>query len=138
MSSLLSREMFRVKVLSRNQGQCCIPGCGLTAVDAHHILNRNLFVEPDEFGGYFFANGAQLCSGHHYDAELTLITVEQLREWCDIQVPVVPSVLDAGKLYDCWGNEIVADGFRVKGLLFEDSGCQKALGKAKMLWRFIS
>lgn len=135
--SLLSREVFREKVLSRSHGLCCVPGCGLVAVDAHHIFNRNLFVEPYEFGGYFLGNGAQLCSGHHYDAELTLITVEQLYDWCGVEEKVVPSVLDPGKLYDCWGNELVADGFRLKGFLFEDSGCQKALRKAKMLWRFI-
>jgi hypothetical protein len=134
---LLSRDEFREQVLRRNGGACCVPSCSENAVDAHHILNRNLFTEPDEFGGYFVGNGAQLCSAHHYQAELTLISVEELRGFCSIDVPVIPSVLDAAISYDCWGNIVLPDGYRTPGLLFHNEGCQKALKKANLLWKVL-
>jgi len=134
---LLSRDAFRVQTLDRNNGLCCVPDCGDKAVDAHHILNRNLFIEDYEFGGYFFENGAQLCSKHHYDAELTLITVEQLRTWCNIADPAIPALLETDVVYDCWGNEVVENGFRIGGPLFVEEGCQKALKNAKLLWKFL-
>ena len=133
---LLSREQFRTLTLHRFKGICCASECTKEAVDAHHILNRNLYSQPDEFGGYFLENGAGLCSTHHYQAELTLITVEQLREDCKIVTPSIPSPLDKSKIYDCWGNEIVNAYTRLPGLLFHDEGCQKALTKAGVLWQF--
>jgi hypothetical protein len=113
-----------------------VPQCGLPAVDAHHILNRNLFSQPHEFGGYFFENGAQLCSAHHYEAECTRITVEEVRMWCGITVAAIPSTLKPELSYDCWGNEIQADGRRTAGPLYEDSGFQKLLTKARLAWLF--
>ena len=133
---LLSRDVFRSLTLAQASGFCCVPDCTLTAVDAHHILNRNLFTEPDEFGGYFLENGAQLCSKHHYDAELTRISVEELRLWCGVTEPAIPVSMDATLNYDCWGNEIIENGFRKAGSLFNDSGCQKALKTAGILWKF--
>jgi hypothetical protein len=131
---LLNRNEFREQTLARDSGKCCVPGCSDIAVDAHHILNRNLFTEPYEFGGYFVENGAQLCSSHHYDAELTRISVNDLRDWCDIADPAIPSTLDSGKNYDCWGNELIEQGMRLPGPLFENEGCQKALKAANLLW----
>lgn len=133
---LLTRDVFRGTVLKRNQGICCVPLCSNEAVDAHHILNRNLFTEPEEFGGYFYENGSQLCSSHHLDAELTLITVEELREYCKIIAPAIPSRLDRSLVYDCWGNICVSEWERKAGMLFENEGCQKALKKANKLWLF--
>lgn len=134
---LLSRDEFREQVLHRNGGICCVPSCSEDAVDAHHILNRNLFTEPIEFGGYFLENGAQLCGAHHYKAELTLISVEELRDFCSITVAVIPSQLDSNISYDCWGNSILPDGYRTPGPLFQDEGCQKALKKANLLWKVL-
>jgi len=131
---LLTRDAFREQTLARDSGNCCVPGCNEVAVDAHHILNRNLFTEQYEFGGYFVENGAQLCSNHHYDAELTRISVADLRVWCHITEPAIPSTLEAQKEYDCWGNELIAQGMRLPGSLFTNEGCQKALKTANLLW----
>jgi hypothetical protein len=133
---LLSRQDFKAIVLNRNQGTCCIPTCREEAVDAHHILNRNLFTGAHELGGYFLENGAGLCDEHHYQAEITLISVETLREACLVTVPAIPSQLSAEKTYDCWGNEILLNGFYARGPLFSDSGCQKALRAGGKIWNF--
>lgn len=135
MPVLLSRDVFRERVLSRANGICCVPGCKEKAVDAHHIMNRNLFAGDDENGGYFYENGAQLCSEHHYDTELTCISVEDIREWCNVTA-VVPEGWDDSGVYDCWGNRIVENGFREPGPLFEDSGFQKILTKERLGWLF--
>lgn len=132
---LLSRDTFRVQTLNRQKGVCCVPDCELPAVDAHHILNRNLFTDAGEFGGYFYGNGAQLCSGHHYDAELTKIATWDLWKWCEVE-PVVPSQFNADLKYDCWGNQIKEDGFRIAGPLFHDDGFQKILKVARISWLF--
>lgn len=133
---LVSRDDFRKRVLSRSGGNCCVPSCAETAVDAHHILNRNLFPEAHEFGGYFLENGAQLCSTHHYEAECTRLSVEDIRTWCGIENAAIPSTLNAEVSYDCWGNEILPDGRRIAGPLFDDSGFQKLLNKANLRWLF--
>lgn len=132
---LLTRTQFRETVLSRNSGNCCVPYCSEKAVDAHHILNRNLFSNPEEEGGYYEENGAQLCEGHHLEAELTLISPEELREYCNITKPAIPESLDAGTNYDCWGNIIVNEWEILPGIMFKDEGCQKALKRSNKLWR---
>lgn len=137
MHELLTRNIFRTTVLQRNGGVCCVPECDLVAVDAHHILNRNLFVDVDEFGGYFYDNGAQLCSQHHYDAEVTRISVEELRSFCKITVPVLPHHFKAEEQYDCWGNLLQDNGYRVAGELFTNDGCQKALKNGGVLWKVL-
>jgi hypothetical protein len=137
MNILLTRDQFREQTLARKAGYCCVPDCKRKAVDAHHILNRNLFSDDDEFGGYFVNNGAQLCSAHHYDAELTRITVEDLRKYCEIITPAIPHHLSTTVSYDCWGNENVDNGYRVMGEMFNDEGCQKALKAAGVLWKII-
>jgi len=136
MEKLLSRDDFRMQTLLRNGSICCVTNCEKQAVDAHHILNRNLFTESNEFGGYFLSNGAQLCNDHHYQAELTLISVEELRHYCGIINPVIPENLADDQIYDCWGNLVLDTGFRIAGKLFLDEGCQKALKTAGVLWKF--
>lgn len=132
---LLTRTQFREKVLSRNNGNCCVPECSQKAVDAHHILNRNLFSAIDEEGGYFEENGAQLCAEHHLEAELTLISPEQLRDYCKIDNPAIPSNLNPETNYDCWGNIVLNEWEILPGMMFDNEGCQKALKRANKLWR---
>jgi len=134
---LLTRDRFREAVLTRNS-VCCVPDCSQPAVDAHHILNRNLFTAPNQFGGYFLENGAGLCDKHHYETELTFITPEQLRVYCGIIVPVLPHNMNPDTQYDCWGNIIVSDWVMAPGPLFNDEGCRKALTRANKLWMFPS
>ncbi len=99
---LLTRTQFREGTLSRNGGLCAVPECKLAAVDAHHILNRRLF-GADEEGGYYLSNGAQLCSAHHYKAEATALTVEELRDYCAIAESMLPESFSSELTYDCWG-----------------------------------
>jgi hypothetical protein len=135
MDKLLTRDQFRAATLARFNTRCVIPACQETAVDAHHILNRNLFVEPDEFGGYFLGNGAGLCSVHHLDAELTLLTTTDLYLFCQ-ESRVLPHHLEGDYEYDTWGNIVVSEFERIPGEMFLDEGCQKALAAAGVLWMF--
>lgn len=134
---LVSRKVFRETVLERANGVCCSPTCAEKAVDAHHILNRRLFTDAQELGGYFLNNGAQLCSVHHYEAELTKLTTEELREWCSIPL-LLPRGWDLTKNYDTWGNEVISPHERKPGPLFDDEGFQKVMKIARLEWRFAA
>lgn len=59
MNKLLTRDIFRESVFSRDNHKCVI--CGNPAKDAHHIIERRLFSD----GGYYIDNGASLCEEHH-------------------------------------------------------------------------
>jgi len=135
---LLTRDLFRESTLARNGGLCLEPSCPLPAVDAHHILNRRLFKEDFEYGGYFFENGAGLCSTHHLEAERTIISNSSLYSWANIAVPAIPAHLDPSLEYDTWGNIVVSDYERLAGELFTDEGCQKALKAGQKLWMVYS
>lgn len=132
MDILLSREKFKALVLSRHGGVCCFPGCGREAVDAHHILNRNLWSD----GGYYLRNGAALCSVHHLDAEYTLISCEDLWGFSGSE-PLLADSLAFG-VYDTWGNFIFSDGSRSRGPLFHDEGCRRALRAGGVLHLFTA
>lgn len=132
---LLSREGFREAVLASNGGQC-LQSCGESARDAHHILNRNLWQGEGEVGSYFLANGAGLCGDCHLWAELTLISCETL--WvAKGGGRLLPAGWDASGSYDTWGNRVVDDYTRVRGPLFWDEGCQKALKAAGILYGVV-
>ena len=136
MIRLLSRDQFRTQTLERHQGVCVVPDCNLPNVDAHHILNRNLFLAVEELGGYFLENGAGLCSQHHLAAEYTLISTKDLYLWCGIIEPAIPTHLNPEFEYDTWGNRVINEYSREAGELFHDEGCQKALKTAHLLWQF--
>lgn len=133
---LLSRDVFRATVLAGNGGRCREGSCTDRAVDAHHILNRNLFTGESEFGGYFVANGAGLCSKHHLLAEATVITCDELYRNCQIPERALPLAFDRALSYDTWGNVVVSQTERRPGPLFETEGCQKMLRKYGLLWQF--
>lgn len=57
------RDKFRNKVFKRDNHKCKV--CDQSAVDAHHITNRNEM--PD--GGYVIENGISLCESCHIKAE---------------------------------------------------------------------
>lgn len=59
----LRRQRFRDSVFKRDKDKC--KTCGLKAVDAHHITNRNDI--PN--GGYVKENGISLCADCHIKAE---------------------------------------------------------------------
>jgi hypothetical protein len=68
-----------------------------------------------------------LCERDHLAAEATLISCERLRELAGITEVVLPPHLYADANYDKWGNEILLNGLRLRGELFDDESVQKVL-----------
>lgn len=131
MAHLLTREQFREAVFARDNHRCVF--CELSAVDAHHIIERRLF--PD--GGYYIENGASVCAEHHLQCEMTTLSVEQVREKCNITKPVLPLHMYDDTIYDKWGNVVLDDGRRLPGELFNDESVQKILKEGKVLHLFV-
>lgn len=103
MSDLLSRDAFRNGTFTRDGHKCVVPDCGAKADDAHHIIERRLWTNPQEKEGYILANGASLCEPHHqFGAETCAIQPQVLRRWIGLK-PRIPSGWDATKSYDKWG-----------------------------------
>lgn len=121
MNSLLTREEFKKQVFLRDNNKCVV--CRNAAVDAHHILERRLFVD----GGYYIDNGASVCGECHLKCEQTVFSVEILREFCKITNKIIPEHLYPDQIYDKWGNPILPNGRRLMGELFDDPSVQKAL-----------
>lgn len=135
---LLSRDEFRNAVFARDNHRCVF--CGKTAeetpegkLDAHHILERRLFTQPGELGGYFISNGATVCEEHHMQCETTEFSVEEVRDRCGITHPRIPEYLYSDEKYDKWGNLILTNGRRTKGPLFYDESVQKVLERGGVL-----
>lgn len=97
MSRLLSRDEFRESVFTRDGYKCVF--CGESAVDAHHILDRKLWVD----GGYYLDNGSSVCESCHIDCERSVLTVEDCRKACGITNIIVPPQLNVDQEYDKWG-----------------------------------
>lgn len=127
---LLSREEFKSQTFSRDNHTCIF--CDKPAVDAHHILDRKLWND----GGYYLSNGASVCEEHHWECEKTTLSVEDVRQACGITDFILPKGLSQDYSYDKWGNRIKENGFRDKGVLFEDDGVQKILKKAGLIYLF--
>jgi len=100
-----TRQLFRDAVFERDNHTCIVPGCGLPAQDAHHILERALWKEPEEQGGYLPVNGASLCDLHHRDAEKDFIPPHALRTWASVPTMdrTIPAQLDPDLIYTKWG-----------------------------------
>jgi hypothetical protein len=129
-NKLLTRNEFRDAVFARDGQRCVV--CGSPAVDAHHIIERKLW--PD--GGYYLDNGASLCGDCHLKAESTEVSCEELRLRCSIPRVHLPDHLSSGDSYDKWGNQILPNGQRMRGELFDDASVQKIL--APVLHLFAS
>jgi hypothetical protein len=130
MKTLLDRDIFRESVFERDGGKCVI--CGEPAKDAHHIIERRLFSN----GGYFLENGASLCEKHHIEAEMTILTCDTIRKAAGITEIVLPEHFYTDVEYDKWGNEILANGQRIKGDLYDDPSVQKILKQGNVLSTF--
>ena len=124
---LLTREEFKKLVFERDKRKCVI--CGEHAVDAHHIIERKLFKEEFELGGYFFENGVSLCSECHINAENTDISCSELRDEAGIERIILPFCLTGEEdcKFDKWGNQILPNGMRLKGPIFYEENVQKIL-----------
>lgn len=129
---LLPRDIFREETFKRDNYTCVAPSCHEKAVDAHHIIERRLWDD----GGYYLDNGASVCGNHHIDAEMTLISPADLREYCGIQRVILPEHLYDDVEYDKWGNQYLENGLRSKGELFYDESVQKILSKGGVLGDF--
>lgn len=117
----MTRDDFRNAVFDRDNHSCVI--CGSTAKDAHHILERRLFSD----GGYYLNNGASLCEEHHIEAEMTKLSCNDIRKAAGITEIVIPPHFYEDVEYDKWGNQILRNGTRIKGELFDDISVQKIL-----------
>jgi hypothetical protein len=127
MSKLLTRQEFRESVFERDNHKCVVCGISDVKLDAHHILERQLWSD----GGYYIDNGATLCdkegTGCHMKAEITILSVETIRESAGIKESIIPEDLYSDHEYDKWGNVVLANGTRTKGPLFHESTVQKVL-----------
>lgn len=120
-TSLLSRDDFRNAVFKRDGHKCV--HCKADAQDAHHIVERRLF--PD--GGYYLANGASVCGPCHLAAEATTLSCDALREAAGIKEVVLPPHFYEDEPIDKWGNQILPNGQRLRGELFDDASVQKVI-----------
>jgi len=122
---LLTRNEFREAVFKRDGYKCVI--CGQQGKDAHHILERRLFKEAEEVGGYFLENGSTLCEAHHLLAENTSLSCESIRSACGISQIVLPKHFEKSYSYDKWGNILLENGKKARGELFYEEPVQKVL-----------
>jgi len=129
---LLTRTEFRERCLERDGG-ICVNCKKEPATEVHHIIERRLFNQPEEFGGYFIDNGASVCNACHRLAEQTLVSCEDLREKIGIKDIVLPSHLYDDNVYTKWGDIINGNGTRSKGELFYDESVQRILKEGKVL-----
>ena len=133
---LLDRDTFRESVFRRDGNRCLL--CEETRqLDAHHIVERRLWTEPSEAGGYFLDNGASLCQEHHLAAEKTIVTPDELRQRAGISRVLLPAHLYRDQEYDKWGNPVQPNGTRLKGELFYDESVQKILREGGVLPLFV-
>jgi hypothetical protein len=131
----LTRETFSNAVFSRDEHKCIV--CDETAnLDAHHLMERRLFVDDIIPFGYHIDNGVTLCSLHHLEAEQTTLSVEHLRELAGIINIILPEHLSIDQSYDKWGNPILKGGKRVMGELFDEEPVQKMLKQGGFLSDF--
>ncbi len=130
MEKLLTREQFKDLIFKRDKGFCVF--CSKKAVDAHHILDRKLFKD----GGYYLSNGASVCEEHHWSCEKTDISVEEVRKACGITNFIMPEGFKASKVYDKWGNEVLANGYRIPGVMFWEENVLKVLSDKISLFGF--
>jgi hypothetical protein len=103
MNNLLTRDEFRHRVFSRDKNTCIIPDCHHAAVDAHHIIERSLWKDPIEFGGYFMSNGASLCEEHHLVAEKNFFPPQYLWKLLKVSEPTRPKSFLSDVDYNKWG-----------------------------------
>ena len=129
-NKLLTRDEYREGVFARDGHRCVV--CGLPAADAHHIVERKLWVD----GGYYLDNGASVCEGCHLRAESTEISCEELRSRAGITRVRLPDHFCADEVVDKWGNPVLPSGQRLRGELFDDESAQKVL--APVLHLFTS
>ena len=102
------RDEIRETVFKRDNNKCVCPYCQSKPDDAHHLIERKLWDEHRENGGYLMNNLVSVCEGHHKLCENNTIFPQTLREWAGIWDVILPSSFDNSKEYDKWGKELDA------------------------------
>ena len=69
---------------------------------------------------------------------MTTLSCEGIREAAGIKDIVLPDHLYLGQRYDKWGNQILKNGTRLPGELFQDESVQKILKQGNVLSDFIT
>lgn len=138
---LLTRDQFRERALLRDGGRCAL--CGKPATEVHHIMERRLFTDPGEEGGYFLSNALSVDNDCHRLCEMTLVTPEQARAAAGITRVIIPASLyddgiEGAYKLDKWGNSVLDDGHRSPGPLFWDESVQKILREGGSLPLFTT
>jgi hypothetical protein len=100
------RDNIREVVFTRDSNKCVVPWCQHKPDDAHHLIERKLWDESGENGGYILNNLVSVCEPHHKLCENNTILPQTLREWVGIQDVVLPKTFDKTKQYDKWGKEL--------------------------------
>jgi hypothetical protein len=67
---------------------------------------------------------------------MTVLTCDEIREAAGIKVVVIPEHFYEDVEYDKWGNQILKNGTRLKGDLFDDESVQKILKQGNVLNQF--
>lgn len=102
----MTRDEFTKGVFARDDHKCVVPSCNSPAVDAHHIMERKLFLKDDLHPeGYHLDNGSSLCEQHHIAAEAGRFPPQALRRWLALPT-ILPQQLDPSRIWDKWGTEI--------------------------------
>lgn len=121
LNKLLTRDEFRNGVFKRDNHRCIIPVagqnkvCGKPAVDAHHIIERGLWTDASEFGGYFLNNGASVCEEHHIAAEKNFYPPQHIWNILGVTEPVRPKAFLPNIDYNKWGKAFdMPDRLKIK------------------------
>lgn len=132
LSILLRPTNFQREVLSRDHHACVC--CRSTDVVVAHLLNQQLWSD----GGFYVENGVTVCREHELELKRTNLSLETLREAARIPYALTPDHLSAEASYDHWGNQLVENGLRLRGTLFETAAAQKHLAEGGYLGDFPS
>ena len=123
------REQFFSLVSQRQKGRCLF--CTQPMCDAHHILDRALFSD----GGYDLSNLAGVCAEHHWQCEITVLSVQEVLD--SAKIPKRLSLVHYGIIdsqqVDKWGNSIWPSGMRTWGPMEQHQGMRKALAAGGFL-----
>lgn len=98
-----NRETFRETVFGRDNYGCVVHSCDKEVADAHHLIERRLWIKSKEKGGYLVDNGVSLCNFHHQLAERNILSPQVLRMFANITKRILPEQLDPSYDYDKWG-----------------------------------
>lgn len=129
-SILLSPTQFQDAVLTRDKF-CCVM-CDASATSVLQLMDKALWSD----GGYYQENGASFCPEHELAFKRTVIAVEEVRQAAEITVITLPEHLSVDEKYDRYGNQLAANGQRLRGNLFERPDVQKHLREGGFLGDF--